>query len=208
MSHFQHNGWTTKSLSLLAQAKKLKKQLEAAGKAEADDSAEIKALEKEKSELEGQLSALKEKIYRLRTDTVAAKRKDLGHIQEKINALNEQAKAELRSVPPRILEFLTYISNGINYSAGFQIVWYNQRFVILRLPGRKFFGGIGRRAYANAETQLYDLDKFSACRKDGKGRRGFGSLEMKRHCLVKEVEGRISAKTMQEWKEECEFVAT
>lgn len=161
---------------------------------------ELKLLDDSIDDLERQIRKLEDlrdsRIAKIREES----RQNLRHLQVSATKLVEEAKALKDAVPEKIVNFIKCITTGVDHSAGFQIVWWNERFVILRLPGRKFWSGRSETSYAKASTRLYDLQKFhnekAACS---------GNVETR--CLVKKINGKVSTNQLNEMKTLSDYVA-
>lgn len=207
MSVLDHSGWPVEALRLLAKAKRLRGNLHGSMNAVADEDPEIKKMERQIEDLRKQITSLNDKILARRLYCNAEQRKQLPQIQQEIEALTAQAKELKNQVPLIINEFITFISQGVNWSAGFQIVWWNERFVIMRLPGRKYWSARSQ-AYAKAETKMYDMRKFEQYKVKGRSRGdGFAATDCERNCCVKNFEGKISVHVLKDWKEEAAYVS-
>jgi hypothetical protein len=205
MNWHKHNAWPVEAIRLLARAKKLRESIHGAVKAKAEETPEIVELEKELAEVRRKIVEISDRLLEAKNKCHEDHKPAMARIQKEVEKLTEQAKELKQSVPDNVNDFIADITNGVNYSSGFQIVWWNKRFCILRLPGRKFWSGIGMPwSYAKAETKLYDLDKFVEARKTKACR---SSLDTERHCTVKKVEGKLSAKQLKEWKDESDYAA-
>lgn len=194
---------------MLARAERLRRNMHSSMHAVAAESPEIKALERKAEELKKEIGKINDQILGLKLKSNAEHRANLQHIQTEIETLTNKAKELKRQVPERVNTFITQICHGVNWSAGFQVVWWNDNFVILRLPGRKFWSARSQ-AYAPAETRMYDLRKFDAWLARGAHRSGdgFASTRLEQECRIKNYEGKISIKVLNDWKEEADYVST
>lgn len=207
MSRNEHNGWPVEALRLLARAKRLRGNLHGSMNAVADDDPEIKKMEREIEGLKKQIAGLNDQILARRLKCNEEQRKTLPHIQQEIETLTNKAKELKQQVPEIINEFLEFICDGVNWSAGFEIIWWNERFVIMRLPGRKFWSARSQ-AYAKAETRMYDLNLFAEYKTRGRKRGdGFAATDCERKCRVKNFEGKITVHVLKDWKEEAAYVS-
>jgi hypothetical protein len=207
MSVLDHSGWPVEALRMLARAKRLRGNLHTSMSTTADQDPEIKRMEREIEGLKKQITVLNDKILARRLLCNSEQRKVLPHIQQEIETLTNKAKELKQQVPPWINEFILFISQGVNWSAGFQIVWWNERFVIMRLPGRKYWSARSQ-AYAKSETKMYDRQKFEKYKIKGRPRGdGFAATDCERDCCVKNYEGKISIHVLKDWKEEADYVS-
>lgn len=204
MSESQHNGWPVEAIRALARAERLRKTMHGSMNAVAAQSPEIKALEKQVEDLQKQIGKVNDQILALKLKSNDEHRTNLGHLQQEIEALTNKAKELKQQVPQRINDFITFICHGVNWNGGFQVVWSNERFAILRLPGRKYWSARSQ-AYAHAETKMYDLKKFDEIKTRFSKGDGFASTRAERECCVKTYEGKMSADLLKEWQEEADY---
>lgn len=201
----QKHGWPVEAIRALARAERLRKTMHGSMQAVAAESPEIKALERQIEELKTQIGKLNDQILGLKLKSNTEHRTNLQHIQQEIETLTRTAKDLKQAVPAWINELLEFICSGVDWSAGFQVVWWNEQFVIMRLPGRKFWSARSQ-AYAKAETRMYSRKKFEEYKTKGRSRGdGFAATDCERNCRIKSYEGKIEIHVLKDWKEEADY---
>lgn len=203
MSINPHNGWPKKALDKLAQAERLRHSIQEAVDLSVKADLALRELTEKRDAKKNELTELNRKVQDRRDSLAAASYENIEHMRREVNSLVAQAKELKNGVPQEISEFISCITAGVDYNGQFQVLWWNKRFVIMRLSGRKCWNGRGMsRAYIKAETKIYDLEKY---RKSAKREGAFGALDMERDCTVHKVEGRLSQQLLKDWKEEADY---
>jgi hypothetical protein len=111
-------------------------------------------------------------------------------IEEQIKNLEQEKDSK---IPEEVTDFLHKLCQGVNWGdKGWNVKWVSpkKRFVILTNPGHTYWAAIGTYNYSPSKHYLFNLKQSNNI-----------GLSLRDSCVIKTVEGRLSATTIKEWKE-------
>ena len=121
---------------------------------------------------------------------------EIERLQKEIADINN---SKVLIVPKAIDDFVKSVFSGTTWYGKWEVKWFSpdERYVYATLKGRREWYAMGQTKYYSAMHRMWD--RFTTKKLDNPG--GYDAIN--RRCMLFELEGRLSAATLEEWKQKA-----